>query len=160
MDYKTKRTIIEGLLDHWEDFTLPSVGGNVWGTGEGIGIVFTSGMGSYPSVVELDRCLGVLRVKVPNHFKHLRGHYSSEWRTADMVAKIASPSNPRKMIETTVRRRVRVVPGWVTWRIVDHALDMLVALWDPGVVLELPPALNRKLREFTDGEGTHLTEAA
>lgn len=158
MNHNDKRAIIEQLLDHWQDFVLPNVGG-VKGDGqEGIGIVFASGMGSYPSVRELDRILGVLERTVPNHFKHLRGFYGSEWRTADVATKIRAANG--KLVDGVARKRMRVVPGWVLLRMVDRALDMLCALWDHGVVLELPPALNRKLREFTDQDGTHLTEAA
>ena len=156
--YAEKRKTIEQLLDHWEDFILPSVGVTPSAGEEGTGILFASGMGSYPSVRELDRCLGVLAAKLPNHFRHLRGFYASEWRTTDVASKIRAANG--KMVDAVVRQRVRVVPGWVTWRIVDRGLDVVVALWDPLVVLELPPALRRKLREFTDQDGTHLTEAA
>jgi hypothetical protein len=151
VNYEQKRHTIESLLDHWEDFVLPNVGGiTKLSDGEGLGLVFASGMGRYPSVVELDRCLGVLRVKVPQHFKHLRGFYSSEWRVVEEATKIRSASG--KMVDAVVRKRRRVVPGWVTWRLVDHGLDMVVALWDSGVVLELPPALNRRLRETMNPE--------
>lgn len=158
MTYGEKRKTIETLMDHLEDYVLPSVGVAPAGGVEGTGILFASGMGSYPSVKELDRILGQLKATVPNHYAHLRGFYSAEWRTTTRPGKIRSAQGKMVVVDTRVRERV--VPSWVVWRIVDHALDMLVALWDYGVVLELPPALNRKLREFVDGEGTHLTEAA
>lgn len=158
MTYEQKRAVIESLLDHWQDFILPSVG-VAKGDGEGLGILFGSSMASYPSVVELNRCLAVLEAKLPNHFNHLKGWYAAEWRTVDAAAKKRDAHG--RMVPTVIRQRERVVPGWVTWRLVDRALDMVVALWGSTVVLELPPALNRKLRETVSESGEPAwTEAA
>lgn len=174
MEYKQKRQMIEQLLDHWEDFYLPSPSGVSSGDGESLGMAFVSGMSRYPSVVELARCLELTRRMAPRHYAHLIGFYRAEWKTKTLTKRVrdAAGDYVSKPILSRVhqedgtwelvpsRVRERVVPRWVEEKLVDRALDFLVGVWDFKVVLELPPALNRKLREMTDHEGTHLTEAA
>lgn len=158
MNYQQKRALIEQLMDHWEDFYLPSPSGVSTGDGESLGVAFVSGMSRYPSVAELGRCLGLCKRMAPRHYAHLVGFYRAEWRTVTRLQKRRTQSG--KTAEEPTRVRERIVPRWVEEKLVDRALDFLVGVWDFAVVLELPPALNRKLREMTDHEGTHLTEAA
>ena len=157
LDYQERRRILEKLLDHWHDFVLPSPSGQS-AADEPLGFAFTSGMANHPSVRELDRCLGVLRDKMPGHYAHVCAWYASEWRTTEKPVKKRNAAG--KMVDDIARVRVRVVPKWVVWRMVDRGLDIILALWGQETVLEEPPALVRKLREFTDQDGTHLTEAA
>lgn len=137
-------------MDHWEDFFEFGVG--TAGTGEGDGVARVSSMASYPSVVELVRCVELCKRMAENHYKHLIGFYRSEWRTVTKMERRLAQSG-KSSLEPT-RGRERVVPGWVNERMVDRALDFLVGVWNMGVTLELPPALVRKLRPLAaDEEG-------
>lgn len=185
------------LLDHWRDFfdELASSGQSVpaepskpmpddW--------TLFSAMSRYPSVVELRRCVEVLErlgsrhggqdgAKIPVHHRHLLAYTAyAEWRTVDRPVKRRDARG--RWVDDIERVRERVVPPWVSVRIVESAVDMILGLWRRprqdcegcydgksgwhveacGVHarLELPPALRLKLREFTDQDGTHLTEAA
>lgn len=180
-DYEDRRRTIESLLDHFEHYF--QLGGSLaGGTGSGDGPSLSS-MASSPPVVELLRCMELCRRMAPNHYKHLIGHYGAEWRLVDETVMVPSPMNPQKLIPAPTRKRERVVPSWVAWRLVDRAVDFLLGVWrfpppsceacssrDPlvrcgvHVRLELPYALRaaqaRRLVEFVDQDGPHLTEAA
>lgn len=154
MEYAQKRQTVEGLMDHLEDFFEFGAGGGQGGEGDGVPKV--SSMASYPSVIELVRCLGLCKQLAGGHYKHLIGHYSSEWRIVTKVEKQRTLSG--KLDSKPVRSRERVVPAWINPRMVDRSLDFLVGAWDMGVTLELPPALVRKLRPMASEDGEGWTE--
>jgi hypothetical protein len=149
VEYKQKRQTIEGLMDHLEDFFEVGVG--TAGSGDGDGVARISSMASYPSVVELVRCLELCRRMAKGHYDHLVGFYRSEWRTVTIMERRRNQSGKTSLEPS--RQRERVVPRWVNERMVDRALDFLVGVWDHDVVLELPPALTRKLRPLASEEG-------
>ena len=167
MTYQEKRRLVEQLLDHWRDYFDPASNGQPsHGDGEPLGIALLSSMARHPSVVELSRILELCRRMAPGHYKHLAGWYGAEWRVVraletdsrgrtklhPVTGRPLTDPDPKKM------RRERVVPSWVVWRMVDRALDFVCCAWDSGVPLELPLALNRKLRPLADADG--WTEAA
>lgn len=164
MDYTQKRATLEALLDHWEDFFAYDESGAVRGRELDPdrpmpkNWTLMSSMSRYPSVVELVRVVAQLQRMCRGHYRHLAAYYGSEWRTVDRPVRRRGANG--KLVDDIARARERVVAPWVVWGMVDRALDFLVGTWDFGVALELPPALNRKLRETTDRDGTHLTEAA
>jgi hypothetical protein len=113
-----------------------------------------SPLAKHHSVVELVRCLELCRRMAPGHYRHLIGYYRAEWRTVDRVVKRRNAHG--KLIDDVGRVRERVVPPWVTRRMVERSLDFLCGAYTGEP--ELPRAFTRKLRALADSDG--WTEAA
>lgn len=158
MTPQERRAKIVELLDHWPEFFEPASSGTTATSTDGGGLPLLSSMAQHPSVVELGRCLVVLRAKVPRHYRHLFGYFDAPWRTTDQPVKRKTVGG-RAVIETQ-RVRVRVVPAWVEARMVDRSVDMLGGLWNVREAgePELPRPLLAKLRPLSDSDG--WTEAA
>lgn len=173
MTVQEKREKIINLLDHWEDFFDQSYSESSLTGEEGIGMSFVSSMSRYPSVVELQRCMGLCRKMARGHYNHLAGTFGAEWRT------VTRPVQRRDALGRTVtepgRVRERVLPTWLAKEVLERgctergcgcglsrmtcrAVDFVAGCWDVKVALELPPALTRKLRALSDSDG--WTEAA
>lgn len=158
-----RRTIVV-LLDHWPDLHSPASSGLTTMTGDGEGgLPLLSSMASHPSVVELGRCLEQLRQTGPRHYKHLRGHFDAEWRTVPKrKQKRLSSGRVVWELDPNDRTRERVLPDWLELRLVENGIDFLAGVFkgDPELPRALHDARVKPLREFTDGDGTHLTAAA
>lgn len=134
------------LLDHLEDCLGPGGAAGNHTNGEPLGFALTSSMADHPSVIELCRCLDVLRAKVPRHHLHLRIYFGSGWRVVwepkrsgngKTVMRIDEVTGRR--VPDTVPRRVRAIPAWLAAerkdretgepRLVAHAIDMVSALF-------------------------------
>jgi hypothetical protein len=105
---RSKRARVVVLLEHWEDFWLPPAGGGGSGSGSSPHL---GAMARHPSVVELVRCLAVLKREQPRLHDHVKAFYGAEWRVR---VRAGTRKRPRGKVERVVLRdRVRVVPGWV-----------------------------------------------
>lgn len=183
MDYREKRALIEQLMDHWEDFfSVASSGQLVTEEPDPTKKVelkdFTvfSTMSRHHSVVELRRCLEVLRTKLPKHYAVIAGFYGAERKGAWSTRQVKTRNG--KLVREPVRVQARIVPSWIGGPKVPRCLevdcpcggemsrmlcrshDVLLGLWG-RVRLELPQPLERKLRPFMSEEGVEgWTEAA
>lgn len=131
MKAMSKRERIEFLLEHWTDFFDPdgtmSERGAVSGS-EG-GIPLLPKMSRQRSVVELGRALGEVHARWPNHFKHLNAFYLAPWRTTRQP-KVKSHKGRTVRLRADPSRdldwdykRVRIVPPWVSSRMVCLGVD-------------------------------------
>lgn len=150
MTPQERRTKILQLLDHWQDFFQPASSGQTTNTASDdtpsqTGVI--SSWASHKSVVELGRCLAVLRRMGPGHYRHLAGFYDAEWRTTDRPV-AARTIGGRKRTTKPVRVRERVVPGWVERRLVERGVDFVAGVWDVRGAgePELPGGLYRAMR--------------
>jgi hypothetical protein len=166
--------VVVDLLDHWRDFfEEPTPNGNQavdsddrqsaedWS-------LFSS-MAKWPSVMELRRCVEILEragrgrsgERTPVHYTHLMAYTAYvEWRLVDRPTK--RRDHRGRLVDDVERTRVRIVPSWVSARIVESALDIVLGFWNHEVALELPPGMTKGLREFMNpdtGEPS-WTEAA
>lgn len=162
----SRRERIEVLLDHWPDFFETAVrdGGS---SGDG-GVFLLPGMSRHPSVVELGRALGALRVVAPNKSAHLFAFYSSPFRNVDRKRRVMSKGRFH-LVEERVRERVP--PPWVRLQKVRDALALVAQ--EPRSVLEaerrpwcfrgdvfIPAPLLEKVPGLTPGELGELPEVA
>jgi hypothetical protein len=160
MDDERRRVLVE-LLDHWRDFFDEQADSGTAPVEEGRELSMDwslfSSMGRWPSVVELRRCVEMCARMGPSHYRHLVAATAKvEWRLVDKPVKRRNAHG--KLVDDVERVRERVVPRWVSSRMVDRALDFVLGVWDQAVPLELPPPLVLKLRPLADADG--WTEAA
>jgi hypothetical protein len=139
----TRRVRICYLLDHWDDIFSPPVGGE--GTGGGDGTAHLSPMVRHRSVLELQRCLVILKAEAPRQHDHLKAFYTAEWRTVrtakfhSLRGKWRQIANPRSDHEEDWdRRRERIVPGWVKLDKVRRGERRLCELFQGVVFLPEP----------------------
>lgn len=165
-DHQQKAATVISLLDHWRDFfhePAQSVAGfAVDDPGRTVDLrdwtVFSS-MSRDKTVVELARCLERRQRLSPNHYRHLVAFtVYAEWRLVNTTVKVLNAQ--RKLVDKPERIRERIVPRWVLPRMVDLCVVGIVFDWDRSVKLRLPPALTGRLDEFTDQNGTHITDRA
>lgn len=107
----TKHERLVYLLDQWEVIFDPSVTSPQGSPGDGSGIGLMPRMSRHPSVRELGRCLGVLRVGAPVQYSHLMAHHLAEWRVRVDHVRVRRAGGKFELVET--RTRERMVPGWV-----------------------------------------------
>lgn len=148
-----RRRVLGELLDSWGEFFFEladngSVKGDDPDRAMGEDWTLFSSMSRWPAVVELRKCLALCERMGPSHHRHLMGFYNSEWRTIDRPIKKRNAHG--KLVSDIARVRERVVPSWVVPRMVEHALDFLLGVWDTDVALELPPPLMKTLREYVN----------
>lgn len=138
----TKRDRIVYLLDHWDEIFDPNVTSPLGSPSSG-GVQLMPLMSRHPSVVELARCLVVLRRVAPRQHDHLKAYYLAEWRIrTDVVRK---KRRGGKFETTELRRRERVVPRWVRLEKVRRGEGVLVEAFSGEVFIpsELWDALTR-----------------
>lgn len=171
MDHKAEHqqrcAIVIELLDNWRNFydePASIIGDGISSTGDvdrpmpETWTLFST-MGRWPAVVELRRCLELRQRQSPGHYKHLVAYsIKAEWRLIDKPIKVRNAHG--KWVEKMDRVKERVVPRWISPRMVELAVIGIVFDWDRKVPLTLPPAMTRRLGEFTDQHGTHVTERA
>lgn len=107
----TKRDKIVYLLDHWDDLFDPNVTSPQGSPGDGSGVGLMPAMCHHPSVRELERCLGLLRVSAPVQFSHLMATHTAEWRIRVDLVRVRRERGLTELVERRVRERL--VPRWV-----------------------------------------------
>jgi len=76
----TRREQIVFLLEHLRDCCGPGGSGGGRGDSDGsIGFALTSAMADHPSVIELGRCLDLLRRMAPAHARDLEAYFGSHY---------------------------------------------------------------------------------
>ena len=138
----TKRRRLVYLLDHWPDIFDPDHGRGGNGDGPGIGPCMPR-MSRHPSVVELARCLELLRVEAPSQFGHLVGYYGAEWRIREDEVRRRRKGGKQETVR--VRQRVRLVPRWVRLENVRRGEEFLAS------VFRGPVFVPDELRDGWDG---------
>lgn len=128
----SKRDKIVYLLDHWDEIHDPDAASPQGRPGGGSNTPHLAYMASHVSVVELGRCLVVLKAASPVQHSHLMAFHGAEWRQArtpkrtTVKGKLGWISNPRSNhAEDWDHRRERLVPGWVRLEKVRRAQDTL-----------------------------------
>lgn len=156
----TKRDKIAYLLDHWDDIFNPPLASMNPVRGRG-GDGLLPGMSRHHSVVELVRCLEVLRLEAPVQHAHLKAFHCAEWRTVKRPhlvihkGKLRAIANPRPgREEDWDRTRERIVPGWVKAGKVRSAEERLAVLYrgQPKLPEELEDALLLSSEEIAEKE--------
>lgn len=104
----SKRCRILYLLDHWEDIFSPPLSS---GGGGGGGPALLPGMSRHHSVVELVRCLAVLKAERPLWHDHLKAYHCAEWRIHVRLGSVRRKGGKRETVQ--LRDRVRCRPQWV-----------------------------------------------
>jgi len=148
----SKREKLCYLLDHWDEIHDPNAVSSVGSPGDGTSTPQLGPMSRSASVVELVRCLAVLRGEAPSQSAHLMALHCAEWRV-----KRWSESKRRKggKLETVARaERERIVPRWVDMGKVRRAEDRLVVLFRGPVSIPEPLylALTKSSSEIADIE--------
>lgn len=117
------------MLDHRNDFYDPDGATSATGIDRGAaGVALLPKMSRHPSVVELERCISLLRATAKNHCAHMLAFYGCEWRTVWVPVKTGNGKwvvNADGSRQTRPERR-RVVPGWVLVRMVERGVDFVV----------------------------------
>ena len=142
----TRRERVELLLEHWVDFFETSSRDD-GPEGQG-GVYLLPGMSRHPSVVELGRCIGVLRGRAPVATAHLMAFYTAPFKVKWSRRKVMGPQG-RLVLSEPVAERVRLVPSWVRRRKVSRSVDLLCELFVGDVFL--PDQISPWRRE-PDGE--------
>lgn len=143
----SKHAKIVHLLDHWDDIYAPALTTN-GGTGNG-GMALLPLMSRHASVVELARCLDVLRTVAPVQHAHLKAFHCAEWRTHRWTEqKKHKRSGKWERVERSERQQL--VPGWVRREKVRRAEERLVAMFRGPVFIpdELWDALTLSSEEI------------
>ena len=137
-DRATRIRRIVTLLEAWQDLHLPDA--NDGGAGDGGGWI-TPRIARHPSVLELGRCLELLRYIAPGHFMHLAAFFAAERRQIRRWV----PSRDREGRIRRVHGRVvlelgpweleRLVLPWVELELVERGVRFLEAVFDGPVFL-------------------------
>jgi hypothetical protein len=140
---------IRYLLDQWDaiwDWTGAALKDSGDGSG-GRGTVPLPLMASHPSVVELGRCIGLLRGAAPGDCRHLMAFHTAEWRIAQKWAPRQLRSRKLELVE--IRERERIVPRWLDMGRVDRAERWLVEHFRGEVFIpkDLWDALTKPIHE-------------
>lgn len=106
---QSKRDKIVYLLDHWDDIYGPPVSG--YGRSTGTDSAHLSPMSRHPSVLELVRCLAVLKVEHKLWHDHLKAFHGAEWSIH--VRYSTKRRKGGKSEQVVLRDRVRRPPQWV-----------------------------------------------
>lgn len=142
----TKRCKLLCLLGHWDDIYAPALTTN-GGTGNG-GMALLPLMSRHASVVELARCLDVLRQVAPVQHAHLKAFHCAEWRTHRWTETKRRKGGKLERVERSERQQL--VPGWVRREKVRRAEERLVAMFRGPVFIpdELWDALTLSSEEI------------
>ncbi|MCR4340794.1 MAG: hypothetical protein NUW01_13010 [Gemmatimonadaceae bacterium] len=143
-----KRENIRTLLDHWDDFF--STARAMTSNGDSGGILLLPSASRHPSVLELGRCLGLLRQHGPTQFGHFVGYWGAQTR----IVRIQKTSRKGKRTVTlrnpdgtpaTQDFRERLVPRWVRLQKVRLAESFVVGAFVGEVFL--PDVINPYRRD-------------
>lgn len=102
---------IRYLLDRWEEIFDPSATSQQGSPGDGSGIGLLPAMSHHPSVLELSRCLAVLRVAAPVRFSHLMAFHRAEWRVHRWSESRRRRGGKSELVDRAERQRL--TPSWV-----------------------------------------------
>lgn len=130
----SKRERIVYVLDHWDDIFNPPLASTNPIRGRG-GNGFLPGMSRHASVVELVRCLEVLRLEAPTQYAHLMASHRAEWRIKRVPRRskggkaVLRRDGVNRLVQETRPVRERLVPAWVDTGKVYRAQSRLVDLF-------------------------------
>lgn len=116
---------IRYLLDAW-DAIWDETGAWLAESGDGSGrgaFPPLPAMTSHPSVLELDRVLGLLLRAAPGDYRHLMAYHTAERRIETLFAPRQLPSKKLELVE--IRRPARVLPRWLDMARVEFAQQWL-----------------------------------
>lgn len=105
----SKRDKLCYLLDHWDDIHSPPASGH--GGSSGSSTPHLSPMSKHPSVVELGRCLRLLKAENKLHHDHVKAFHGAEWGIS--VRRSTRKRKGGKSEQIVIRDRVRRPPQWV-----------------------------------------------
>jgi hypothetical protein len=144
----SKRDRIVYLLDHWDDIFSPPVSIGLFSAGGSSGSPHLSGMARHSSVVELVRCLAVLKLEEPRWHDHVKLFHCAEWKIRTWSTVVRRKGGKR---ETVVHRdRARRPPADVRMDWVRLGEDRLAELFvgDVSIPTELWEALTLSSEEI------------
>jgi hypothetical protein len=151
----TRRERIVFLLEHLHDCCGPSSSAtHSGGLGDGPGFVLTSTMAEHPSVVELVRCLELMRRTVPRHAAAVVEWYACQWYVDHVPVTAKRRGRLVRLRDSDGRLatkpvRVPARPAWLRRqpldrqtgepRMVSRGVDMLAGLYrgDPFIPQQL-----------------------
>lgn len=124
---------IQYLLDHWSEIFDPNVtSGGVPGDGDGVPLL--PQMSRHPTVVELAGCLGSLAAEDAPAYRHLKAfRCNAEWRQVKAKIRFRGPSG--HFLEGDGWRRERIVPDWISARLVMRGEEFLAREFDGEVFI-------------------------
>ena len=102
----SKRCRIVFLLGHRVDFFDPAGTSPFGSPGDGSGVALLPLMSRHPSVVELERCLLVLRGEAPVQHSHLLAFHGAEWRIRRWQESRKRRNGKLEVVERARRERV------------------------------------------------------
>lgn len=147
----SKRDKIVYLLDHWDDIHDPDAT-SPQGSANGGGAHLMSLMSRHPSVVELSRCLAVLKLEHKLWHDHCKAFHTAEWGIS--VRRSTRKRKGGKQEQVVLRDRVRRPPAWVTMDYVRSGEFRLEELFVGPVFIpgELWDALTLSSAEIVEKE--------
>lgn len=131
---QSKRDKIVYLLDHWDEIHSPPASG--YGGSSGSSTPHLSPMSKHSSVVELERCLAVLKSENKLHHDHLKAFYGAEWGIN--VRRSSRKRKGGKSEQVVLRDRVRRPPQWVKSGYVRSGVFRLEELFVGAVSIPEP----------------------
>jgi hypothetical protein len=126
----SKREKIVYLLDHWVDIWDPDAASQRGSSGGG-GVHLLGLMSRHPSVVELDRCLRVLKVERKLWHDHVKAFHCAEWGVRTRVSRRRRKGGKSEVV--VLRDRVRRQPSWVKMGYVNSGVFRLEELFQGPV---------------------------
>lgn len=115
------------LLDHWDDIHDPNSASPAGRPGSGTNTPHLAAMSRHPSVVELTRCLRVLKLENKLQHDHLKAYHGAEWK---IRTRLSTRKRKGGKLETiTLRDRVKRPPAWVAMGYVRAGEFRLVELF-------------------------------
>lgn len=131
---QSKRDKIVYLLDHWDDIFSPPVSG--YGRSTGDDSPHLSPMSKHASVVELARCLAVLKLEHKLWHDHVKAFHGAEWSIH--VRRSTRKRKGGKSEQVVLRDRVRRPPQWVKAGYVRSGVFRLEELFRGAVSIPEP----------------------
>lgn len=130
----SKRDKIVYLLDHWDDIHSPPVSG--YGRSTGTDTPHLSPMSRHTSVVELVRCLTVLKLEHKLWHDHLKAFHTAEWTIH--TRRSTKKRKGGKSEQIILRDRIRRPPSWVAMGYVRSGEFRLAELFVGQVFIPEP----------------------
>jgi len=109
-DFATKADRIRFLLEHWADtYEIESEPGASGDTTQGVSLM--PRMYHHPSVKELRRAIGEVRLSAPADAAHMMAFYTAEWRNTTQTVRRRRKKGGVELVQMRVRERV--LPRWI-----------------------------------------------
>jgi hypothetical protein len=122
----TKKEKIVHLLDHWDDIHDPNMSKDNPGNGDSAGPQMPV-MAHHRSVLELARCLRILKTEAPSQHDHLMAYHRAEWRIHTWTTLRRRKGGKSERVDH--RERQRLKPAWVEPLKVHKGEDRLAELF-------------------------------